>query len=488
MTFGSGVAAGWHDRRRRLRGAYVVPEWVLAAVVGLALGLVVVRNVAAPSLSAKVVLVAAFASFVAMVVGTLRRLLLTVVIVDIAFRWDVNLFYREDAAALGALGGFNISATTLALTGLYALWLAELLARSAAAARPAVRAALPLLAFTAVTALSLVVARDRMLAGFEVELLVELSLLFLYVASTVRSEADVRFVATMLVVVLLLAAIVIAAGGRLSGLPLGSASVRYDAAEGGLARAGGTIGSPNAAGTFLAFLLAPALVLLATPISRRWKALASVAFAVGLVALVLTFSRGGWLAFGVSIALLGVVAAGRRLVSPGLLLATGVAVAVLLLPFYGLISARLAGGDASAESRGPLMALAWEMVRDRPLLGVGANNFVLAIPDYAGPDFASDWLYAVHNKFLQVWAEAGTAALLAFVWFLAATIGRGWRVWRAHDPFASPLALALAASVVGQVANMFVETYHARPQMQLLCVVAALLAAMSRMQRAEARR
>jgi O-antigen ligase len=118
------------------------------------------------------------------------------------------------------------------------------------------------------------------------------------------------------------------------------------------------------------------------------------------------------------------------------------------------------------------------MIKDRPLLGVGANNFAFAIPDYAGPAFSRDWVYTVHNKYLLVWAEAGLGALLAFLWFLGSTIRRGVACARRHDPFVSSLGIALTAAVAGQAVHMFFEAYHARVQIQPLVLAAALLTAM----------
>jgi len=472
------------------RGRHALHEWLVAGAAGGALGLLALRAATSSSLLAGLLLAVAVAASVAVVVGSLRRLLLAVVVVDVAFQWDANVAYREDAAALGALGGFNVSATTIALAGLYALWLSELLLRPERTPRPAIRASLALAVFTAVTALSLVVARDRELAGFEVQLLVELLLLFVYVASVIRRPEELRFVVTMLVAALLVESLVIVAVSQTgSDLALPGVSTRLDpgaVATGEVARTGGTIGSPNAAGSFLSLLLAPALSLLAAPVGRRVKALAALAFALGALALVLTFSRGAWLAFLVSAAVLALLAVRNRLVPARVLVAAVLAVAVLAVPFAGLISSRLAE-DESADARGPLMALAWRMVEDRPLLGVGANNFGLLIPDYAGPEFASEWLYAVHNKYLQVWSEAGTAALLAFVWFLAVSIRRGARVARGGDRLLAPLAAGLTAGFVGQAVNMSVETYHGRPQVELLWLVAGLLAAMHAMQAREER-
>ena len=69
----------------------------------------------------------------------------------------------------------------------------------------------------------------------------------------------------------------------------------------------------------------------------------------------------------------------------------GAVVILLLVPFYGRMEARIAGQTRgvtySQNARLPLIKLAWKMIQDRPILGVGANNFSPAVSRYAGPEF-----------------------------------------------------------------------------------------------------
>jgi O-antigen ligase len=463
------------DRRTSLHWA------VVAGVAGL-LSLVAVGAASAPAPIGPLLVLVAAAPFVAMIVGSLRRLLLAAVIVDIPFQWDVHLFYRPAEAELGAIGGLGLSVTTIALAGLYALWLAEALVSPQTAASGRLRASLPLAAYVVLTALSLLAARDPALAAFEVALLVQTLFLFVYVASTVRSHADVRFVTIVLLGTLLVQALAMLAM-RYSSLDLSRIGLSSNPQPGSgpfADRVTGTVGSPNTAASYLVPVLLPAVTLLAASVSRRLKALALLAFAFGLAALVLTFSRGGWVGFALGSALAFVAARRRGWLSGRAWLAVAVGAAVLATLFGATIASRLTTDDrGAAYSRVPLMKLAGEVIRDEPLLGVGPNNFAFALPEFAGPDFTYEWLYTVHNKYLLVWAETGLAALLAFLAFLVVTLRRGWRCWQGHDPFMSPLALGLTAGVVGTMAHMTVEIFNTRAQVQLVCLVAALLAAMA---------
>jgi O-antigen ligase len=163
-----------------------------------------------------------------------------------------------------------------------------------------------------------------------------------------------------------------------------------------------------------------------------------------------------------------------------LALAVVAVVVAMMIPFWGTIQARVQHADPrSAQSRVTLTKLAAKMIRAHPLLGVGVNNVPSNISSYAGPEFDGQWLYAVHDKYLLVWAEAGIGALLAFVWFLLATFRRGFRVAVARDRLLSPIALGLTAGLIGEAVHMFVDVFESRAAVQSEWLVAAILAAMA---------
>jgi O-antigen ligase len=405
------------------------------------------------------------------------------VVLDIAFQWGVNLHWNAGAANLGALGGLEISATTLALAGLYALWFVDWLMRPATTARAAWRAAVPLLLYVAFTVASIVVAANRTLSLFEVVLLVQSFLVFLYVASRPRTECDVRFVAGALVLCTLFEGVVTLASSR--GLNLGGIGLHTTneaAPTSGAVRYGGTVGSPNTAASFFATLLPLAIMYLIMPVGRVWRRIAVAAVAVGSLSLMLTLSRGGWLAFGTSMIVI-VVAISRRRVEMRRVATMLLVAGLILLPFVGVVTDRLTQSDeGSASSRVPLIELTTGLLRHHPVTGVGVNNVGIVMRESASLDFGRDWIYTVHNKYLLVWAEAGIGALLAFLWFLVATVRRGFTLWRGSHPYFGPLGLALAAAVCGEMVQMLVEIFQSRPQVQLLWLIAGLLVAISRIE------
>ena len=432
-------------------------------------------------------LVVILAPFLALTTDWLPRLLLAVAILDIPLQLGTHFYYQEKEAAFGALGGLSVSATTVALAGLYVSWLIRSLLRKGYG-RPAHHLNTALLTYIAVNIVSVFIAQDVSLALFEVVLLLESSLLYFYVANVVRSPRDVVFVVYCLLIGCLLeSAIMIVMRVAVTPASSWNLPIHLHAdweGHGSFMRVGGTVGSPNVAAGYLSVCLALAASVLLTNLTSRYKTLAISVLGLGSVALILTGSRGGWIALVLALSILGLATWRRRGLSLKMPLAAAALFLVLFLPFHSLISARVFGDDkGSAQSRVPLMHLAFRIVKDNPVLGVGANNFTVVMNRYLSPEFREGFLFAVHNKYLLVLAETGALGLLGFLAFLLGTVRKGWRCWRLCDDPLSLLALGFVAGLVGHMVHMTVDVFRGRPTQQLIWLIAGLLTAMFQMRR-----
>jgi putative inorganic carbon (HCO3(-)) transporter len=411
------------------------------------------------ALGANSLVVALLSPLVFLTTESTQKVLLAIVILDIPIQFGTHLFYHESNAVMGALGGWNLSATTIALTALYLSWIVRILAKRDSQARSSLHMNLSLLLYLAATVISIFVAQDAALALFEVFLVAQACLVYFYVANSICTRRDVMFVVSMLLIGCLLESIVVIAI-KLFMTPAttwnGPIHIYADIAPlTGTMRVGGTVGSPNTAAAYFSLLLA---------------------IAAGLL-----FSRGGWIALAVAIAVICFFAWRQRRSSLKVPIAILLILAMIYVPFHSLISARMLGDDkGSAESRIPLNKLAFRMIGDNPLLGVGANNFTVVMPRYLTSEFRSEFLYTVHNTYLLIWTEIGIAGLLAYLAFLLGTLRRGWQCWRFGDPWLSPLALACMAGIAGHMLHQGVDIFSDRPIQQLLWLVAGLLAAMLR--------
>jgi putative inorganic carbon (HCO3(-)) transporter len=83
-------------------------------------------------------------------------------------------------------------------------------------------------------------------------------------------------------------------------------------------------------------------------------------------------------------------------------------------------SATAHGVDESARGRLDAWRTGMNIVRERPLTGVGAGAFMIAWPEYAPGD--AGMVRSEHNTFVQLVAELGLPALLLFGLALAAGV------------------------------------------------------------------
>ncbi|MDQ1283774.1 MAG: hypothetical protein QG620_122 [Patescibacteria group bacterium] len=102
---------------------------------------------------------------------------------------------------------------------------------------------------------------------------------------------------------------------------------------------------------------------------------------------------------------------------------------VILILVILILSLYLAKPDLSAlftkslKERLFYLNVAYETILDNPIIGVGAGQFVLNIPQYANQTVEQWQFQPVHNIFLLIWSELGLVGVGVFLWFL-------WAIWR----------------------------------------------------------
>ena len=255
----------------------------------------------------------------------------------------------------------------------------------------------------------------------------------------------------------------------------------------------GFFNHPNALADYLLLIL-PALACLLMLGAHRVGPRVRLAAGLGLIgggwALAMTLSRGGWAAFG--LALIVCVSVYRRVgLIDGRQLRRGLiglvcALGVLIIAMPSLVL-RVTGPDSrSLESRTLLAEQAFEMLRDRPLEGVGFGGYNRSSMDYTPSGFAyvsEDYhkvlrQLVVHNYYLLLATELGVPAMIWFVGIFVALILRlrPLRSWQ--DPGRFALAVGLAASIAGNLLFFASDNYYADIRAQMLWVVSGLLQAL----------
>jgi O-antigen ligase len=412
-----------------------------------------------------------------------------------ALAFSVPFFIGKDLEGFltrgGHIGGF--SAVGLHLTDVLVFALLMLHLARLATGRSQIRffpsTTVPALVWIVASALSLINARDVDVATIQTIGMGRLFLLYFVVANTVADEDDMKWLIAGLFLGLLSQALLgfyQGTVGRPLGLFfLGEGSVHHQTLDQGLAyRAQGTLGTPNGYAMYLVVAMSFALPL---TLSRAWgyyRALASLVLGVGIPALVLSLSRGGWISFVAASAVALILAIRRGLLKMHtvVLLTCAACVLVLLISIIGanLIVRRFTSEDhGSAETRVDLAKGALAMIQDHPALGVGLNNYTLHMPHY---DWTSLQLWGrpavVHNIYLLVAAETGLVGLATFLWFLASLLAQAWRLvsqarsdalWTVGiGVFAAYTALALHNAVD----YLLIANWHIARQFWLLAAVA----------------
>jgi putative inorganic carbon (HCO3(-)) transporter len=257
-----------------------------------------------------------------------------------------------------------------------------------------------------------------------------------------------------------------------------------DSTLAGTTRVYSFLGNPNLLASYL--LPALALSLAAVWAWQRWlpKALAATMTVANASCLYLTDSRGGWIGMLALVAVFLLLLRywwnaalspfWRRWLLPA---ATG-ALAALVLgavatvePLRTRVASIFAWRENSSNNfRINVWAAVLEMIRDRPLIGIGPGHesFNQIYPLYQRPNYNALSAYSV---FLEHAVEMGAAGLLAFLWLLA-TLGA-----QAQQQLARLRAtwhpqgwwlMAALAGMAGLLAHGLVDTVWYRPQVNTL--------------------
>jgi hypothetical protein len=226
-----------------------------------------------------------------------------------------------------------------------------------------------------------------------------------------------------------------------------------------------TFALTNSLAGFLApwLVSALALVLMVSEWPKQWRALAGLVSSAALTAacLVLTKSRSAYLATAVGVVL--ILLYGRR---RGWRLDWRIPVSLAGVTLViGLVAVYFGGLDLEVLSEAPKSVLYrleyWQatarMIADHPLLGVGPGNFQEAYGMYKLPR-ASETVADPHNFLLELWATAGTPAIVfllallaGFVLDLAALTAHRQPATGEENPVAPAPAVLFGGAVIGLV-------------------------------------
>lgn len=261
-------------------------------------------------------------------------------------------------------------------------------------------------------------------------------------------------------------------------------------------RAYGAFRQPNPYAGYLGLIapLAVSLALWAWSNPRRHGLGLSLALnaAAGLICLglLVSWSRGAWLAFAVALAVV-VLAHSRRAAPAVLALAVAAGLTLSLFGAADLLPASVAGRLSELQQYVGLIDVArtevtdanfsvveriahWQaalgMWVDHLWLGVGPGNYAVMYSQYHLPRWVEPLGHA-HNIYLNFAAEAGLLGLLAYLWLWLASLWQALRGAAAADR----LAAAVAAGVLGGLTAATVHNFFDNLWVQHIYLTLALL-------------
>jgi O-antigen ligase len=229
-------------------------------------------------------------------------------------------------------------------------------------------------------------------------------------------------------------------------------------------RAEGPFGHPNSLASFEALALPAALALALTGRAVQ-RPLGAGAFVAIFVAIVLSLSRGGFLAVAGALAIMLIWQPFRR---AALVAAVIVGVfAVIAPPQLGdvqetdLVTKRLSSLGHSASGVDPrfqVWGAAVRIIRDHPGIGIGQNQFSNVAPDYGLVNLnASGTFEHAHNIVLTTFAELGLPGVIAYFWLGIALARVLIQAVRGSPRRYRGLAVAVAAGFVAFVLQGMVD-------------------------------
>ncbi|GEM_PF-2007289 len=382
-------------------------------------------------------------SFVLLFFKKVKPFLVAILILTITINIDKTLYFIP--AHTGGVSGVVVAAWLIILIGLYVIWGIELYQGTADPVKFFPQLTIPFLMVIILSLFSMVKAVNVPLSIFQLIQMIKVFLLFFYIANNIKTSRDYQIIFIFLIVGFV-GELILAYYQHIMNdyvdLGIFSDAKPHRARQIGEREIMAVYGTTSGSHRFASYLIMILPILLSVILSRikfEWKAIYGLIFVNGLVILIYTFSRGGWVGFAVGISILFFLKLYKpvdripRYLQLFLLL---IIVVFIIFYFKEEIFLRITGEDyGSAYSRIPMMQIAFEIIKANPILGIGLNNYTIVMSSYDTTGITYEYFQPVHNAYLQLAAEIGIGGLLFFLIFLVMLYRTGIQTLRQADEF-----------------------------------------------------
>src|SRR3989442_1193970 len=224
----------------------------------------------------------------------------------------------------------------------------------------------------------------------------------------------------------------------------------------------------HALALFLGPLIAVAASLVMYSSDRLVRVAGGAFLVIAVPSMLLSFSRGGYLALAAIAVGLALSHARRRWLLAGTV-TLGVLVA-LIPPVFHRISIEFQNTSGTTffgrAGRLELWSATLQMLRGHLLLGAGLSGFAERIGPFWNATHPERFIDP-HNIVLNFWVETGVLGLVAFAWILATAFAVTWRGWHRAPTEWHPIELGILLALVALVVHGLVDVPYFKNDLSL---------------------
>jgi putative inorganic carbon (HCO3(-)) transporter len=420
-----------------------------------------------------------------------RRLALGLFILFIPFFIAKRIFSSQYPMITGGPSSIGLFLYDIPLTFLLVLFVKErVLRRNSSFYIPKVF--FPFFLYIIWSGVSIINSIEPLLTLIEFIWLCKMAIILILVVNLIKDRNDLLLVFSLLLVGLFIQEIITFSqaylkiwytfGGDIEATTFQTATQKE------VFRAGGAFGPHNVQSAYYALLIPLAMGLFFSIRTRRLKFVLVLLILGGLYSLTLTYSRNGYLSVASAIVVI-VFLAWRKNVLNWKHLMVGVwlliTVGGLIIPIWGGDFIDRITSFKAIEPRWEGVKIALNMIRNHPLVGVGLNNYAIAMADrnytpegisslqqayFQGQYFAT----VVHNKYLLVTSETGMMGLGIFLWTLYIVYSYAFRLLASEKTFYWAIGTGMVGALVGASIQMLFDIYNADLLITLFWVLVGL--------------
>lgn len=249
----------------------------------------------------------------------------------------------------------------------------------------------------------------------------------------------------------------------------------------GKIRASGTAGASNAEAQYFEFLIPVAFALWLTAKRIPDKLFNLTVLTSGLLGLVLTFSRGGFIGMAAGLVTVLILSWKTKLISNRKFLGfslLAIFICILIIPMsYSYLMTR----PEATLARFHLNKVGLEMIRAHPVIGVGLNNHLVIKPEYDPRSYV--FQMPTHNHYILVASQIGIPGLILFLGFLISILKSSLNAAKTDDLYSAAAAVGIFSGIIAVALHVMADYIGTYTNLTMLWLYGGVAAALSNKER-----